>query len=105
MITNQKIVGQFLSGMLPILWVGMGCIFTGTLLSNWLVGIPKQIIDILRLVVLVSLYPTVSQFTNILINDENSLTLIPPLIAGLAVTLVSATILFKKFRKQKDEIV
>ncbi len=101
-VTNQVLVVQFVSGALPILWIGIGTIFAGTLLSNLLGRIKRQISDILRLVVLASLYPTVSQFINILIYDEGSFTLIPPLLAGLGVTLVSAFILFKKFRKQKD---
>jgi len=101
-VTNQVLVGQFVSGALPILWVGIGTIFAGTLMSNWLGRIQRQISDILRLIVLGSLYPTVSQFTNILIYDESSLTLIPPLLVGLGVTLVSAFILFKRYRKQKE---
>ncbi len=102
-ITDKMIVGQFISGVLPILWIGLGAIFAGTLLSNWMGGIPRQISDILRIIVLAALYPTVQQFTNIMIHDETSLTLIPPLLGGLAVTLVSATILFKKYRKGKDQ--
>ena len=102
-ITNKVIVGQFVSGVLPILWIGMGAIFAGTLLSNWIGGIPRQISDILRIIVLGALYPTIFQFTNIMINDEPSLTLIPPLLGGLAATLISATILFKKYRKHKDQ--
>ena len=101
-VSNKTIIGQFFSGALPILWVGIGAIFAGTFLSNWLGGIPRQITDTLRLIVLASLYPTVAQFTNILINDESSFTLIPPLLAGLAATLVSATILFRKYRKHKS---
>jgi len=101
--SNKVIIGQFVSGVLPILWIGMGAIFAGILLSNWIGGIPRQISDILRIVVLVALYPTVFQFTNIMINDESSFTLIPPLLGGLAATLISATILFKKYRKQKDQ--
>ena len=58
---------------------------------------------ILRIIVLISLYPIIAQFTNIMIFDESSFTLIPPLLGGLAVTLVSAAILFKKYRKQKDQ--
>ena len=81
----------------------MGAIFVGTLLSNWIGGIPRQISDSLRIIVLIALYPTIAQFTNILIHDENSFTLIPPLLGGLAATLISATILFKKYRKQKDQ--
>ena len=102
-ITDKKIIGQFVSGALPILWIGMGAIFAGTLLSNWIGGIPRQISDSLRIIVLIALYPTIAQFTNIMIYDESSFTLIPPLLGGLAATLVSATILFKKYRKHKDQ--
>jgi len=102
-ITDKIIIGQFVAGVLPILWIGVGAIFAGTLLSNWIGGIPRQISDILRIIVLAALYPTMAQFTNIMINDENSFTLIPPLLGGLAATLVSATILFKKYRKHKDQ--
>jgi putative membrane protein len=101
--SNKVIIGQFVSGVLPILWIGLSAIFAGILLSNWIGGIPRQISDILRIVVLVALYPTVFQFTNIMINDESSFTLIPPLLGGLAATLISATILFKKYRKHKDQ--
>jgi putative membrane protein len=38
-----------------------------------------------------------------MINDESSFTLIPSLLGGLAATLISATILFKKYRKHKDQ--
>ena len=102
-ITDKIIIGQFVSGALPILWIGMGSIFAGTLLSNWIGGIPRQISDSLRIIVLIALYPTISQFTNIMIHNESSFTLIPPLLGGLAATLVSATILFKKYRKHKDQ--
>jgi len=66
-------------------------------------GVPRQISDILRIIVWAALYPIILQFTNIMINDEPSLTLVPPLLGGLAVTLVSETILFKKYRKHKDQ--
>ena len=102
-ITDKVIIGQFVAGALPILWIGMGAIFAGTLLSNWIGGVPRQISDILRIIVLGALYPTISQFTNIMIYDESSFTLIPPLLGGLAATLISATILFKKYRKQKEQ--
>lgn len=101
MITNQIIIGQFISGAMPILWIGLGAIFGGILLSNWLGGSLKKISDVLRLIVLGAIYPTVQQFTNILIYDESSFTLIPPLLAGLAITLISATLLFRRYRKQK----
>ena len=102
-ITDKVLVGQFISGALPILWIGMGAIFAGTLLSNWIGGIPRQISDILRIIVLGAFYLPIFQFTNIMINDEPSLTLIPPLLGGLAATLISATILFKKYRKHKEQ--
>ena len=103
LITDKMVIGQFVAGILPILWMGVGAIFAGTLLSNWIGGVPRQISDILRIIVLGALYPTIMQFTNIMIYDDNSLTLVPPLLGGLAATLISATILFKKYRKNKDQ--
>ena len=100
-ISNQVIIGQFVLGAMPILFMGLGSIFGGILLSNWLGGSLKKISDILRLIVLVAIYPTIAQFAIILINDESSFTLIPPLLAGLAITLISATLLFRRYRKQK----
>ena len=102
-ITDKVIIGQFVSGSLPILWIGIGAIFAGTLLSNWIGGIPRQISDSLRIIVLIALYPTVTQFTDIMIYDESSFTLVPPLLVGLTVTLAAATILFKKYRKHKSQ--
>ena len=100
-IGNQVIIGQFVLGAMPIVWIGLGAIFGGILLSNWLGGSLKKISDVLRLIVLVAIYPTVAQFANILITDESSFTLIPPLLAGLAITLISATFLFRRYRKHK----
>ena len=102
-ITDKVIVGQFVSGVLPILWMGMGSIFAGTLLSNWIGGIPRQISDILRIIVLAALYPTILQFTNIMIYDEASLTLVPPLLGGLAATLVSVAVIFRRYRRHKGQ--
>jgi putative membrane protein len=101
LISNQIIIGQFVSGAMPIIWMGLGSVFGGILLSNWLGGSLKKISDVLRLIVLGAIYPTVAQFTNVLIYDESSFTLIPPLLVGLAITLISATLLFRRYRKQK----
>ncbi|MCE9618216.1 MAG: DUF373 family protein [Nitrosarchaeum sp.] len=102
--TDKIIIGQFVTGALPILWMGLGAIFAGILLSNWIGGVPRQISDVLRIVVLGALYPITSQFIIIIMNDDvDSTTLVPPLLAGLAATLISATILFKKYRKQKRQ--
>jgi len=100
-IADRETLGQFIAGVLPFLWMGIGSIFGGILLSNWLKGSLRKITDVLRLIVLVSLYPTVYQFTNLLIYDESSFTLIPPFFAGLVITLVSATVLFRKYRKKR----
>lgn len=102
-ISDKVIIGQFIAGALPILWIGLGAILAGSLLSNLIGGTPKHTVDILRLVVLVAIYPTVYQFTNVIIHDESSFTLIPPLLVGLAATLIIASILFRKYRKRKDE--
>lgn len=103
-VTDKIIIGQFITGALPILWMGLGAIFAGILLSNWIGGVPRQITDILRIIVLAALYPITSQFILIMMNgDVQSITLVPPLLAGLAATLVSATILFRKYRKHKHQ--
>jgi putative membrane protein len=102
--SDKIIIGQFVTGALPILWMGLGAIFAGILLSNWIGGVPRQISDILRIIVLGALYPITSQFIIIIMNPGvDSITLVPPLLAGLAATLISATILFKKYRKHKSQ--
>lgn len=100
-VADKVTLGQFIAGVLPFLWMGMGSIFGGILLSHWLKGSLRQITDVLRLIVLVSLYPTVYQFTNLLIYDESSFTIIPPFLIGLLITLISATLLFRKYRKKR----
>ncbi len=100
-ITDNIVMGQFVSGMIPFLWIGIGTIFVGILFNNWLNRKLRHISDILRIIVLVSLYPTVYQFTNILRFDESSFSLILPLIAGFGVTAASATLLIRRYRKKK----
>jgi len=99
-ITDNVVIGQFISGMIPFLWIGLGTIFVGILFSNWLNRKLRHITDILRIVVLVALYPTVHQFTNILMYEESSFSLILPLVAGFAVTAASATLLIRRYRKR-----
>jgi len=105
LLTNEVVVGQFVSGMIPFLWIGLGTIFVGILFSNWLNRKLRHISDILRLVVLVSLYPTLHQFTNILMYEESSFSLILPLVAGFAVTAASATLLIRRYRKKGSKEV
>lgn len=100
-ILSKETIGTFVSGMLPFLWMGIGCIFGGSLLSSWLRGSMRSITDVLRIVVLITLYPIVLQFTTVMTKDESPFTLIPPLLFGLAVILISATLLFRKYRRKK----
>ena len=100
LITDEIVIGQFVSGMIPFLWIGLGTIFVGILFSNWLNRKLRHISDLLRIIVLVALYPTVHQFTNILMYEESSFSLIMPLVAGFAVTAASATLLIRRYRKR-----
>jgi len=102
-LSDEVIIGQFVSGMIPFLWIGVGTIFVGILFNNWLNRKLRHISDILRIIVLVSLYPTVYQFTNILRFNESSFSLIIPLVIGFAVTAASATLLIRRYRRKKDK--
>ena len=99
-LSNQIVVGQFLQGLFPFLWMGLGTIAAGLLASNWLNRKLKHISDVLRIIVLAALYPTVAQFATILTTNESSFSLIPPLLIGAAITLISATLLFRRYRKK-----
>jgi len=101
MATDKVIVGTFVSGMLPFLWMGVGSMFGGSLLSSWFKGSIRSITDILRIVVLITLYPIVLQFTTIMTHNESPFTLLPPLLLGLAVILISASLLFRRYRRKK----
>jgi len=105
LITDEVVIGQFVSGMIPFLWIGLGTIFVGILFSNWLNRKLRHISDLLRIIVLVALYPTVHQFTNILMYEESSFSLILPLVAGFAVTAASATLLIRRYRKRGSKEV
>ena len=101
-ITDNVVIGEFVSGMIPFLWIGLGTIFIGILFSNWLNRKLRHITDILRIVVLVALYPTVYQFTNVLMYEESSFSLILPLVVGFVITFASATLLIRRYKKKKD---
>jgi putative membrane protein len=100
-VLSKQVIGLFVSGMLPFLWMGIGCMFGGSLLSSWFRGSIRSITDILRIIVLITLYPIVLQFTTVMTKDESPYTLIPPLLLGLAVILISASLLFHRYRKKK----
>jgi len=103
LITDNIVIGQFVSGMIPFLWIGLGTIFVGILFSNWLNRKLRHISDLLRIIVLVALYPTVHQFTNILMHGESSFSLIVPLVVGFAVTAASATLLIRRYRNKGNK--
>ncbi len=100
-VMNKQTIGLFVSGMLPFLWMGIGCILGGSLLSSWFRGSIRSITDILRIIVLLTLYPIIVQFNTVITRDESPFTLIPPLLLGLAVILISASLLFHKYRRKK----
>jgi putative membrane protein len=100
-VMDKQTIGLFVSGMLPFLWMGIGCILGGSLLSSWFRGSIRSITDILRIIVLVALYPIIAQFNTVITRNESPFTLIPPLLLGLAVILISASLLFHKYRRKK----
>lgn len=103
LLTDKYVMSQFIAGALPMIWIGIGTILGGALLSNLMAGLRQQTGDILRLVALGSLYPLAYQFNEIVLHDQNSFTLIPPLLAGLAVTLVVAAVLYGRQHRHKNE--
>ena len=101
-LTNKAIVGSFLRGTILLLWIGIGTILSGTLLSNWFRGSIKTMSDILRLVILILFCTT--QFYNlpqVLTEGTSPFNLISSLLIGLAITLVAATFLYQYYRNRK----
>lgn len=97
----RLIVGSFVHGTITLMWIGIGTILVGSLLSDWLKGSVRAMSDILRLVVLALLYIPILQFTSVLTEGTNPFTLISSLFIGLAITLIVATFLFQYFRNKK----
>ena len=100
-ITNRAVVGGFVNGAITLIWIGLGTIFGGMLLSNWFKGSIRIFSDIIRLVILGTLYIPAIQFTSVLTEKTNPFNLISSLLIGLAVTLVATTFLFQYFRNKK----
>ena len=100
-VTNRIIVGDFVHGSLTLIWIGLGTIFGGILLSNWFKGSITILSDILRLVVLGLIFIPAIQFTSVLTEKTNPFNLISSLFIGLAITLVATTFLFQYFRNKK----
>ena len=100
-ITNRAVVGGFVNGAITLIWIGLGTIFGGILLSNWFKGSIRIFSDIIRLVILGTIYIPAIQFTSVLTEKTNPFNLISSLLIGLAVTLVATTFLFQYFRNKK----
>lgn len=100
-ITNRVVVGDFVHGSITLIWIGLGTIFGGLLLSNWFKGSITILSDILRLVVLGLIFIPAIQFTSVLTEKTNPFNLISSLFIGLAITLVVTTFLFQYFRNKK----
>ncbi len=100
-VLNVKVIGYFVNGMLPLLWIGMGTVFGGRLLSHWFRGSLRALGDILRLVVLGLFFIPMQQFMLVLIGEGSPSTLIASLLIGLALTLVAATFVYQYYRKKK----
>ncbi|HEY9399142.1 MAG TPA: DUF373 family protein [Nitrososphaeraceae archaeon] len=100
-ITNRVVVGEFVHGSITLIWIGLGTIFGGMLLSNWFKGSISILSDILRLVVLGLIFIPAIQFTSVLTEKTNPFNLISSLFIGLAITLVATTFLFQYFRNKK----
>jgi putative membrane protein len=100
-VFNMKVIGYFVSGMLPLLWIGLGTVFGGRLLSHWFRGSLRALGDILRLVVLGLFFIPMQQFMLVLIGEGSPSTLIASLLIGLALTLVAATFVYQYYKKKK----
>ncbi|CAI9832112.1 MAG: DUF373 family protein [Nitrosopumilus sp.] len=102
-LSDGPTLGSMMEGALPVLWTGMGVVLAGVLLGNWLGGSQVQAIDALRMIVLAALYPIVFQFAGVLLNGQSAFSLVPPLLGGLAATLVAAAILFRYTRRRQGQ--
>jgi len=100
-VFNPQVIGYFVNGMLALLWIGMGTIFGGRLLSHWFKGSLRALGDVLRLIVLALFYIPMQQFMLVLIGEGSPFTLISSLLIGLAITLVAATFVYQYYRKKK----
>jgi putative membrane protein len=100
-IANRAVVGSFVNGAITLIWIGLGTIFGGIFLSNWFKGSIRIFSDIIRLVILGTIYIPAIQFTSVLTEKTNPFNLISSLLIGLAVTLVATTFLFQYFRNKK----
>lgn len=102
LLTEKAAIGHLMSGAIPILWVGIGVMLGGIMISHLFDGARREITDTLRLIALGAIYPTLAQFANVLSRGEDEFTLVPPLLIGLGVTLASVVILFRRYKSQRS---
>ncbi|MDX1372531.1 MAG: DUF373 family protein, partial [Nitrososphaeraceae archaeon] len=100
-ITNKEVVGSFMKGTILLMWIGIGTIMAGTLISNWFKGSINTMSDILRIVILILLYYPILQFTSVLTEGTSPFNLISSLLIGLAITLIVATFLYQYYKNRK----
>ncbi|GBC72748.1 hypothetical protein HRbin04_00140 [archaeon HR04] len=99
-ILNKDIITAFLINMLPLLWIGIGVILGGRLLSNIFRSSIKAISDALRLVVLGLFYIPVQQLILMIKGEANPFSLVSSLLLGFAVTLIAVTLVYEYYRKK-----
>jgi putative membrane protein len=102
-LMNPVVIGHFVNGMLTLLWIGLGTIFGGMLLSHWFRGSLRALSDVLRLIVLALFYIPMQQFMLVLIGEGSPFTLISSLLVGLALALVAATFVYQYYRRRKGK--
>jgi Predicted membrane protein len=101
-LLNRHIIASFITNMLPLLWIGLGVIFGGHLLSNVFKSNARLLSDSLRLVVLGLFYIPAQQMVNMIEGEVNPFTLISSLLLGLAITLIAATLVYEYYRKKSN---
>jgi len=100
MMVNRSIIASFIGSMLPLLWIGVGVVFGGQLLSDVFKSNTRLLSDSLKLVVLALFYMPAEQMVKMIDGEVNPLTLVSSLLLGLAVTLIAATLVYEYYRKR-----
>ncbi len=104
-LLNRHIIASFITNMLPLLWIGLGVIFGGHLLSDVFKSNTRILSDSLRLVVLGLFYIPAQQMVNMIEGEVNPFTLISSLLLGLAITLIAATLVYEYYRKKSNSSI
>lgn len=103
-VLNKDIITAFLINMLPLLWIGIGVIFGGKLLSDLFRSNIRVLSDALRLVVLGLFYIPVQQLILMIKGEANPFSLVSSLLLGFAITLIAATLVYEYYKKRASSI-